>query len=87
MTTHELNAVAAHLPRVICLNGRVVADGSPNEVFTSEVLAETYGAEVPVLEYEGMRLVAERPHLIGVRKHAAGREVNGEENGGTNDDA
>ncbi len=80
MTTHELNAVAAHLPRVICLNGRVIADGSPNEVFTGEVLAETYGAEVPVLEYEGMRLVAERPHLIGVREHAAGREVNGEEN-------
>jgi zinc/manganese transport system ATP-binding protein len=72
MTTHELNAVAAHLPRVICLNGRVIADGSPLEVFTGEVLAETYGAEVPVLEYEGMRLVAERPHLIGVRNHAAG---------------
>jgi ABC-type Mn2+/Zn2+ transport system ATPase subunit len=74
MTTHELNAVAAHLPRIVCLNVRVIADGSPREVFTSEVLAETYGADVPVLEYEGMRLVAERPHLIGVHNHAAGLE-------------
>ena len=78
MTTHELNAMAAHLPRVVCLNRRIIADGSPHTVFTGEVLGETYGAEVPVLEYEGMRLVAERPHLIGVRNHAAGREENGD---------
>ena len=30
MTTHELNAVAAHLPWVVCVNGGVVAQGSPH---------------------------------------------------------
>ena len=29
LTTHELNAVAAHLPWVVCVNGGVVAQGSP----------------------------------------------------------
>ena len=29
MTTHDLNAAAAHLPWVICLNRHVVAEGSP----------------------------------------------------------
>lgn len=72
LTTHELNAVAAHLPRVICLNGRVVADGSPRDVFTSETLEATYGVAMPVVDYEGLRLVAERPHLIGHHPHAAG---------------
>jgi ABC-type Mn2+/Zn2+ transport system ATPase subunit len=75
MTTHELNAVAAHLPRVICLNQRIIADGSPGEVFTEEVLSATYGADLPILHYRGMTLVAERPHLIGVRRHAAGGDT------------
>jgi ABC-type Mn2+/Zn2+ transport system ATPase subunit len=75
MTTHELNAVAAHLPRVICLNQRIIADGSPGEVFTEKVLSETYGADLPILRYQGMTLVAERPHMIGVRPHAAGGDT------------
>jgi zinc/manganese transport system ATP-binding protein len=29
LTTHDLNWVAAHLPRLVCLNGTVVADGPP----------------------------------------------------------
>lgn len=65
MTTHELNAVAAHLPWVVCVNGRIVAEGPPAEVFTPEILKETYGAEMPVVRYRGLTLVAERPHIIG----------------------
>jgi zinc/manganese transport system ATP-binding protein/zinc transport system ATP-binding protein len=68
MTTHELNAVAAHLPWVVCLNGRVVAEGTPGDVFTPEILKRTYGAEMPVVQYQGMTLVAENPHMIG--RHA-----------------
>jgi zinc/manganese transport system ATP-binding protein/zinc transport system ATP-binding protein len=34
MTTHELNAVAAHLPWVVCINRRIVAEGPPADVFT-----------------------------------------------------
>ena len=64
MTTHEINAVAAHLPRVVCLNGRILADGPPAEVFTPETFRLTYNAEMPVIHYQGMTLVAERPHTF-----------------------
>lgn len=65
MTTHELNAVAAHLPWVICLNRTVVAEGPPAAVFTPAILEETYGVEMPVLTHDGLTLVGERPHRIG----------------------
>jgi ABC-type Mn2+/Zn2+ transport system ATPase subunit len=35
--------------RVICLNGRVVADGAPGEVLTDAVLRETYAADLAVI--------------------------------------
>ena len=63
MTTHEINAVAAHLPWVVCLNGRILAEGPPSDVFTPETFKLTYDAEMPVIHYEGMTLVAERPHF------------------------
>jgi zinc/manganese transport system ATP-binding protein len=63
LTTHELNAVAAHLPSIICLNRHVIAYGSPNDVFTPEILGKTYNASMHVVEHDGMRLVAENPHL------------------------
>ena len=65
MTTHEINAVAAHLPWVVCLNGRVLAEGPPSSVFTPEVLKLTYGADLPVVEHQGMTLVGELPHRFG----------------------
>ena len=65
MTTHEINAVAAHLPWVICLNGRILAEGPPAQVFTPETFKLTYNAEMPVIQYQGMTLVAESPHSFG----------------------
>lgn len=65
MTTHEINSVAAHLPWVVCINGSVVAEGPPNEVFTPEILRKTYNAEIHVTDYRGMKLVAEAPHFFG----------------------
>ena len=65
MTTHEINAVAAHLPWIVCLNGQVLAQGPPSQVITPEVLKLTYGAEMPVIHYQGMTLVAESPHSFG----------------------
>ena len=62
ITTHEINAVAVHLPRLVCMAGRVLAQGTPYEVITPEVLRQTYGAEMPVIHYEGMPIVAESPH-------------------------
>ena len=65
MTTHEINAVAAHLPWVVCLNGGIIATGPPNEVFTPHILKQTYNADLPVTRYQGMTLVAEAPHFFG----------------------
>ena len=81
MTTHEINAVAAHLPRVICMNRRILADGAPRDVLTPDVLKATYGAEMPVTEYRGMTLVAETPHRFGATARNGGSS--GNENAGT----
>jgi len=58
LTTHDLNWVAPRLPRIVCLNHTVVADGSPLEVLTPEVVRRTYSAEMDVIVHEG------RPVLI-----------------------
>jgi zinc/manganese transport system ATP-binding protein/zinc transport system ATP-binding protein len=60
LTTHDLNSVAAHLPWVICLNGRIVAEGTPDEVFTPEVLSQTYEAEMVVLRQGDLILVSDK---------------------------
>jgi zinc/manganese transport system ATP-binding protein len=61
LTTHDLNAVAAHLPRLVCLHRRVIAEGTPAEVLTPEVLRRLYGAEMVVIQREGMLLVGDVP--------------------------
>lgn len=62
LTTHDLNGMAAHLPRVVCLNRRVVAEGPPLAVITPAVLEATYGASMDVLVHGGMPVVVDRPH-------------------------
>jgi zinc/manganese transport system ATP-binding protein len=65
MTTHELNTVAAHLPWVVCVNGSIVAEGDPDDIFTSEVLGRTYGADLRVVRHDGIILVADAaPHRL-----------------------
>jgi ABC-type Mn2+/Zn2+ transport system ATPase subunit len=64
LTTHDLNWVAAHLPRVVCLNGVVTADGNPAEVFTPEVLRATYGADVRVIRHGDLVFVADQTHML-----------------------
>lgn len=61
MTTHELNAVAAHLPWVVCVNRGIVAQGPPSRVFTAPILSRTFSAEMRVVRDEetGGILVAE----------------------------
>ena len=70
ITTHEINAVAVHLPWLAVLHssggaGSILAEGPPSQVITSEILYQTYGAEMPVIHYEGMPIVAESPHRYG----------------------
>jgi zinc/manganese transport system ATP-binding protein len=65
LTTHELNSVAAHLPRVVCINRRLVATGDPDEVFTAAILNATYEADLRVVRQDGNVLVADAaPHRL-----------------------
>jgi len=57
ITTHDLNWVAAHLPRIICLNHTIIADGSPSEVLTGPVVQATYGADMDVIFHNGRPIV------------------------------
>jgi zinc/manganese transport system ATP-binding protein/zinc transport system ATP-binding protein len=61
LTTHDLNAVAAHLPWLICFNRGVIAQGPPDVVFTTDVLRATYASEMLVLRQHGYLLVANSP--------------------------
>lgn len=60
LATHDLNGLAAHLPHVVCLNRTVVAEGSPLDVLTPDVLETTYGAPFEVLVHAGLPLVVDR---------------------------
>jgi ABC-type Mn2+/Zn2+ transport system ATPase subunit len=59
LTTHDLNGIAAHLPKLMCLNRKVIAVGRPGTVLTPEVLEKTYGAPLEVLRHGGMPVVIE----------------------------
>jgi ABC-type Mn2+/Zn2+ transport system ATPase subunit len=59
LSTHDLNGIAAHLPRVVCLNRRVIGDGVPHDVLTTDVLERTYGASMEVLVHGGMPVVVD----------------------------
>ena len=62
ITTHDLNAAAAHLPWVICLNKTMIAQGRPEEVFTESILNRTYQGDMLVLRHNDMIFVHQRPH-------------------------
>jgi ABC-type Mn2+/Zn2+ transport system ATPase subunit len=68
LTTHDLNGVAAHLSRLVALNGAVLATGTPREVITAPVLEATFGAPMDVLEHLGMPVVLDPyQHAPGAR--------------------
>lgn len=64
LTTHDLNGIAAHLPRIVCLNTMVIGEGSPDEVLVPDVLERTYGSPMRVLEHGGMRVVVDSPTFL-----------------------
>lgn len=67
MSTHDLNTAAAHIPWIICLNRRVIAQGPPDEVFTELTLNQTYQGDMLVIRQDGMLFVQQKPHGHGYR--------------------
>jgi len=74
LSTHDLNGIAAHLPRVVCLNRHVIGDGVPHDVLTTSVLERTYGASMEVLVHGGMPVVVDsfRHHTPHPHPHPHG---------------
>jgi ABC-type Mn2+/Zn2+ transport system ATPase subunit len=70
ITTHDLNGFAAHLPTIVCLNGRVMGIGPPADVLTPENLEATFGSPMEVLQHAGMPVVVDRPITIHARHDA-----------------
>jgi len=68
LTTHDLNWVAAQLPRIVCLNGTVIADGAPLDVLTGDVVRSTYGAEMDVIVHGGRPVVVDAVDGVGVMR-------------------
>ena len=57
VTTHDLSCVAERFDLALLLNGRVIAFGRLEEVFTPEFLNETYQSHLMILKL-GDRMVA-----------------------------
>ena len=49
IATHDLEQAAETSTRAVILNRRVIADGPPDSVLTSEILGEAYGGQFRVL--------------------------------------
>jgi len=64
LTTHDLNGIATHLPQLICLNRRVIAEGTPFEVLTPATLEATFGASMDVLMHHGVCIVVDQPRVV-----------------------
>ncbi|MEA2439705.1 MAG: hypothetical protein QOH76_1129 [Thermoleophilaceae bacterium] len=64
VSTHDIDS-ARRYGRVLCLNGRQVAYGSPRETLTRAVLEETYGSEIVVIDAAG-----EPVRALAVQHHA-----------------
>jgi ABC-type Mn2+/Zn2+ transport system ATPase subunit len=58
ISTHDLNLAASRFDLVMLLNHRLIAFGTPNQVFAKENLAQTFGNSLLVME-NGVMLVDE----------------------------
>jgi zinc/manganese transport system ATP-binding protein/zinc transport system ATP-binding protein len=69
LTTHDLSTVASQVPWVICFNRGLVAQGKPEEVFTSSLLRRTYEADRTL--FSAADLPVSPLRTLGVRQTAA----------------
>ena len=67
MVLHDLNHVARFSNRVVAVQkGKIVADGSVQEVFTEKLIAKLYGVENTIMELEqsGQKHLVCLPHNV-----------------------
>ena len=67
---HDLTTAGQYADRVLLVDGgRLVADGTPAEVFTEELLSRHYEASVEVLSLDGRLAVVPRRATAAGRVH------------------
>ena len=71
LTTHDLNGMAAHLPHLLALHGRVIASGTPREVIVPDVVEEVFGARMEILQHLGIPLVVDSLSAEPIRLEAS----------------
>lgn len=54
MVSHDINPVVEYVDKIMLLNKRVVAYGTPSEVIREEVFSEAYGYKVKIIEHAGV---------------------------------
>jgi zinc/manganese transport system ATP-binding protein len=69
VTTHDLNWVAAQLPRIAVLNGAVIADGPPQQVLTADVVEAAYGARMRIVRDGDQVVVTDAHPVLGPHAH------------------
>jgi zinc transport system ATP-binding protein len=55
MVSHDLGMVAYHASHVICLNRRVVAEGTPRDIFNNDILLEIFGPHIGALSFRPVK--------------------------------
>ncbi|MDO5626747.1 MAG: ATP-binding cassette domain-containing protein [Mobilicoccus sp.] len=69
MVVHDINVAAAYSDRIIALrDGVIVADGTPTQIMTPEVLADVFGLRITVHDIDGQKVAL---HHTGVPLHSA----------------
>lgn len=68
LTTHDLESAAAHSDRLLFVNRRIVAYGTPAETFTPPILHATFGGELLIVDSGDHR------HVHAGGHHDPGRE-------------
>ena len=57
MVIHDINVAAAYSDRIVCMkDGRIIADGTPEEIMNPDTLREIYDMDMRVAEVEGRKI-------------------------------
>ncbi|MCB0965289.1 MAG: ATP-binding cassette domain-containing protein [Ilumatobacter sp.] len=55
---HDINVAAHHADRIVAMrDGRIVADGTPNEVVVASTMRDVFGLDVEITEHRGRPVV------------------------------
>lgn len=82
LVTHHLNLAARYADRLVLLaNGRVAAEGTPDQVLRQETVARIYGWPVEIAPYRGPGPDAGAPQVVPLSRTERGSRGTGDVSG------